>query len=84
MNHAKTMCKALLEKCMHRYETNEQYIVSDMVSYECTAMEELFRPLWGIAPLLKEKDFVLNYNNQVKMSINVQSKNPLNLKYTQY
>ncbi len=56
LNAAEKMYVSLFETVARRYENREQFVVSDMVGYEVTAIEELFRPLWGIAPLLKEKD----------------------------
>lgn len=47
----------LLEKVARRYETNEVYTLVDLVGYECARVEELFRPLWGIAPFLHDRDF---------------------------
>lgn len=47
----------LMERTVKRYETNEVYLTVDHVGYECTRIEELFRPLWGIAPFLKDDNF---------------------------
>ena len=58
------MYKTLLSDIAERYENNTQYIVSDRVGYECTRMEELFRPLWGIAPVLLERNLEITFNGK--------------------
>lgn len=50
---------ALLERTVKRYETGEVYVAVDHVGFECTRLEELFRPLWGIAPFLADADFCI-------------------------
>ena len=47
----------LLERAARRYENGEIYQILDHIGYECTRIEELFRPLWGIAPFLSDPDF---------------------------
>ena len=47
----------LLERTAKRYESRYIPTLVDHVGYECTRQEELFRPLWGIAPLLGDKEF---------------------------
>ena len=64
MDLALGMYKTLLSDIAQRYENNTQYIVSDRVGYECTRMEELFRPLWGIAPLLLERNLEISFNGK--------------------
>ena len=56
---ARTSYIPLLERAARRYENNEIYLTVDHVGYECTRIEELFRPLWGIAPFLHDKDFAI-------------------------
>lgn len=47
----------LMERVARRYVNNEQYVIVDHVGYEVTRIEEVFRPLWGIAPFLSDKEF---------------------------
>lgn len=61
---AKRSYIALFERTYRRYINNEIYVTVDHVGYECTRIEELFRPLWGIAPFLKDDDFVINANGE--------------------
>lgn len=53
---------AVYEKAADRYENNLQYTIVDTVGYNCTLIEELFRPLWAIAPVINENDFRININ----------------------
>lgn len=53
---ARDMYVPLLNKVYKRFLSDAPYTVSDTVGYECTRIEELFRPLWGIAPLINETD----------------------------
>lgn len=50
----------LLERTAKRYTSNYIPVTVDLVGYECTWLEELFRPLWGIAPFLSDADFKIN------------------------
>lgn len=61
---AKNMYKSLLTRTAERYFNKEQYVISDHVGYCVTQIEELFRPLWGIAPFLKEGDLFLTVNGK--------------------
>ena len=54
--------KAVYEKAADRYENKLQYTIVDTVGYNCTLIEELFRPLWAIAPVISENDFKININ----------------------
>jgi len=49
-------CIPALEKAINNFERNVQYTVIDRVGFEPTQLEELLRPLWGIAPVLENKD----------------------------
>ena len=51
---------SLLSRAAKRYEKKDIYITVDHIGYECTRIEELFRPMWGVAPFLKDSDFVIN------------------------
>ena len=64
MNLAEKMYISLLEKTAKRFYNDSLYVVSDVVGYECTRIEELFRPLWGIAPLLNEREMYINIENK--------------------
>lgn len=61
---AKASYIPLLERAARRYEGNEIYLTVDHVGYECTRIEELFRPLWGIAPLLSDRDFKITVSGK--------------------
>lgn len=50
----------LLSRAAKRYEKQEIYVTVDHIGYGCTLIEELFRPMWGIAPFLKDEDFIID------------------------
>ncbi|MBQ6824596.1 MAG: DUF2264 domain-containing protein [Clostridia bacterium] len=54
----------LMERTARRYEMNEIYLTVDHLGYECTRIEELFRPLWGIAPFLQDEEFRITVGGQ--------------------
>lgn len=56
---AEKMYASLMTRTARRYYSDAPYVVSDYIGYSCTRMEELFRPLWGIAPFLKNGDIRL-------------------------
>lgn len=56
---AEKMYVSLMTRTAHRYYSDEQYVISDTVGFSCTRIEEIFRPLWGIAPFLKNGDLHL-------------------------
>ena len=56
---AEKTCIPMLEKAINNILENKPYTVIDHVSFECSKLEELLRPLWGIAPLLKQKDYYI-------------------------
>jgi len=56
--------QTLLERTADRYVSNYTPVIVDHVGYECTRLEELFRPMWGIAPLLHDADFVIRVGEQ--------------------
>ena len=47
-----------------RFYNRKDYITTDQVGYKLTEMEALLRPLWGIAPLLKEEDLTVSQDGQ--------------------
>ena len=57
----------LLNRMALRYDDSYQYVISDRVSYECTKIEDIFRPMWGIAPFLKDESLVVTVDGE-KMS----------------
>jgi hypothetical protein len=61
---AKNTYKNLLQRTANRYYGNYQYIATDNVGFECTLIEDVLRPLWGIAPFLKEKDLTVVFNGK--------------------
>lgn len=54
----------LLERTAKRYESDYVPLLVDHVGYECTRLEELFRPLWGIAPFLSDSDFKIKVGDR--------------------
>lgn len=59
MNLAYSLYIPMLEKAARRYQNGEIPVKIDHVGYSCTMLEELFRPLWGIAPLLLEREMTI-------------------------
>lgn len=49
------LCIPALEKAINNLVLKKPYVVTDHVGYELTKLEELLRPLWGIAAVLKEQ-----------------------------
>lgn len=60
MDLAEEMYLPLLKKVSDRFFGETAYTVSDTVGFECTRIEEDFRPLWGIAPLLNERNLYID------------------------
>lgn len=60
MDLAEEMYLPLLKKVSDRFFGETAYTVSDTVGFECTRIEEVFRPLWGIAPLLNERNLYID------------------------
>ena len=54
----------LLERVAKRYRSDEPYVVVDHVGYECTRLEDLFRPLWGIAPLISDDELCITVDGK--------------------
>ena len=54
----------LLERVAKRYRSDEPYVVVDHVGYECTRIEDLFRPLWGIAPLISDDELCITVDGK--------------------
>ena len=61
---AEKTCIPMLEKAINNIRENKTYTVIDHVSIECSKLEELLRPLWGIAALLKEKDYYITIQGE--------------------
>ncbi|MEE0898623.1 MAG: DUF2264 domain-containing protein [Acutalibacteraceae bacterium] len=61
---AEKMYISLLTRTAHRYYSDEPYVVSDNVGFSCTRIEEIFRPLWGLAPFLKDRDIPLSVDGK--------------------
>lgn len=61
---AEKICIPALEKALNNLALNKTYTVTDHVSVECSKLEELLRPLWGIAPLLKNKSYTVTVNGE--------------------
>ena len=56
---AEKTCIPALEKAINNFLGNKPYLIIDHTSFECTKLEELLRPLWGIAPLLEKKSYTI-------------------------
>ena len=61
---AKETYEALLARLAKRYDESYQYVISDTVSFECTRLEDFLRPMWGIAPFLKEGDLYVTVDGE--------------------
>lgn len=64
MDCAQTMYEALLTKAAQRHVGNAVYTLVDRVGMECTKLEELFRPMWGLAPVLKERELWITLGDE--------------------
>ena len=62
---AQRMYEAQLTKAANRYYTDAVYTQLDRAGLECTKLEELFRPMWGLAPVLKERKILLNIQGEL-------------------
>lgn len=60
INCAYHMYEALLGRAADRYFNRAVYTQLDRAGLECTKLEELFRPMWGLAPILRERKLVLH------------------------
>lgn len=58
---AKATYRALLDRMSKRYSPDYQYVISDRVSFECTKMEDIFRPMWGIAPFINDDSLTVTH-----------------------
>ena len=61
---AEKICIPALERAINNFLGNKELLVADHISFECSKMEELFRPLWGIAPLLRDKSYTITVNSE--------------------
>ena len=61
---AKATYRALLDRMSKRYSPDYQYVISDRVSFECTKMEDIFRPMWGIAPFINDDSLRVTHNGK--------------------
>ncbi|MBP3370066.1 MAG: DUF2264 domain-containing protein [Clostridia bacterium] len=66
---AKATYRALLDRMSKRYSPDYQYVISDRVSFECTKMEDIFRPMWGIAPFINDDSLTVTHNGK-EMQVN--------------
>lgn len=64
LDRAHALYIPILEKAARRYLTGEIPVTIDHVGFSCTMLEELFRPLWGIAPLLRERELTLHIDGR--------------------
>ena len=64
MDCAQKMYEALLSKAAQRHYHNTVYTQVDRVGVECTKLEELFRPLWGLAPVIRERELFLTVDGR--------------------
>lgn len=56
--------EAIISRAAERYVNNTAYTQLDRAGLECTKLEELFRPMWGLAPILKERTVMLHVNGE--------------------
>ena len=61
---AEKYCIPAFEKAFNNFYKDKQIIVADHISYECSKMEELFRPLWGITPLLRDNKYTVKVDGK--------------------
>jgi len=64
MDCARKMYEALLSKAAQHHFDNTVYTQVDRVGVECTKLEELFRPMWGLAPVIKERELHITVNGK--------------------
>lgn len=64
LNLAENMYIPLFKKVYERFLSDTPPTVSDAVGYECTRIEELFRPMWAIAPLINEREILIPTKNE--------------------
>ncbi len=57
--YALSVCIPMLEKAAERRLSHRPCEVVDTVGYIPTRLEEMFRPFWGIAPILREEELFL-------------------------
>lgn len=67
-DRAKKTYISLFERLAKRYSDDYQYVISDHVGYSVTKIEDFFRPLWGIAPFLKDGGFDIDFDGK-KISV---------------
>lgn len=58
--YALAVCVPMLEAAAERRLSKRPCDVVDTIGYVSTQLEELFRPLWGLAPILNEQKIYLN------------------------
>ena len=61
---AEKLCIPAMERAINNFIDDKVCLVADHISFECSKMEELFRPLWGIAPLLSKKKYTITVCGQ--------------------
>ncbi len=62
--YALKTCMPMLEAAAERRLSGRPSTVVDTLGYGPTLLEELFRPFWGIAPLLREEEIMLNIRGE--------------------
>ena len=63
-NYALKVCVPMLEAAAERRLSGKPSVVVDTIGYIPTLLEELFRPFWGLAPILSEEDIYLNIRGE--------------------
>ncbi len=58
----------VMQRAADRYVGNHKYTIIDGVGFNVTLVEELLRPLWGIAPIINECEFDITVSGK-KMPI---------------
>lgn len=63
-DYAVSLCLALWERTAARLRRGEASQSIDNAGYTATFLENFCRPLWGLAPILKEKDLFLTVDGE--------------------
>ena len=62
--YALEVCVPMLEAAAERRLSKRPSTVVDTIGYIPTLLEEMFRPFWGLAPILREEDVCLNIRGE--------------------
>lgn len=62
--YALEVCVPMLESAAERRLSGRPSTVVDTIGYIPTLLEEMFRPFWGLAPILREENVCLNIRGE--------------------